>query len=539
MTDTEVIDLTAPSSPILVDEDSDGGPPSSSKPQPDATKDQKRKRKKKKRPVVDSAPEEGEVTSAPDNKAVSVAGDEGPPLFFVDLAPAPLSSASEPAPKVGESSKSAALEAASAQNEPAKLLLPDHVSVLSQGVGVPVEVITRPDEDSDDEAYIEYLDYDDRKAPGMVRYFEEEKEEPKQQKIVCKNCGQEGDHRTYECPVQICLTCGARDEHSTRSCPISKTCYTCGMKGHINKTCPQRFTIRGTQVNNYDDCDRCGSSRHHTNECPTLWRLYHYVSDADRETILRVREEKSVLGVGNGGEGYIATDEWCYNCGESGHLGDDCNSLPHPPDHPLEPSAFSSYNIMSGPFFDATTSLSKGKARRPRDWETSDHVGDGWGFNAPMNVGKQGRKKDRARMEQVAKHQEEEEDPDDWFGNPRNARNRGMTRDAQPPRNVRSEIGNENKVFTFGSMGNDRNRRFEIESSVNASRGSRYDKDRNDRYRGERAPDTFSIRGAAARDSEYPNGSSRERSRRNDHHRSDRQERRDDHRPRYKGGYAY
>ncbi|EPQ59218.1 hypothetical protein GLOTRDRAFT_136148 [Gloeophyllum trabeum ATCC 11539] len=439
MTDTEVIDLTAPSSPILVDEDSDGGPPSSSKPQPDATKDQKRKRKKKKRPVVDSAPEEGEVTSAPDNKAVSVAGDEGPPLFFVDLAPAPLSSASEPAPKVGESSKSAALEAASAQNEPAKLLLPDHVSVLSQGVGVPVEVITRPDEDSDDEAYIEYLDYDDRKAPGMVRYFEEEKEEPKQQKI----------------------------------------------------TCPQRFTIRGTQVNNYDDCDRCGSSRHHTNECPTLWRLYHYVSDADRETILRVREEKSVLGVGNGGEGYIATDEWCYNCGESGHLGDDCNSLPHPPDHPLEPSAFSSYNIMSGPFFDATTSLSKGKARRPRDWETSDHVGDGWGFNAPMNVGKQGRKKDRARMEQVAKHQEEEEDPDDWFGNPRNARNRGMTRDAQPPRNVRSEIGNENKVFTFGSMGNDRNRRFEIESSVNASRGSRYDKDRNDRYRGERAPDTF------------------------------------------------
>ena len=88
----------------------------------------------------------------------------------------------------------------------------------------------------------------------MVRYFEVEGEETSQSKpsiFKCKNCGAEGDHKTYECPIQIvsgrtlggvlahevpqCLTCGAHDEHSTRSCPIGKTCYTCGMKGHINK----------------------------------------------------------------------------------------------------------------------------------------------------------------------------------------------------------------------------------------------------------------------------------------------------------------
>ena len=57
-------------------------------------------------------------------------------------------------------------------------------------------------------------------------------------------------------------------------------------------------------------------------ECPTLWRLYDYVDDAERQVILQVREQKRVLPLGQGGEGYIATDEWCYNCGSSGHLGD-------------------------------------------------------------------------------------------------------------------------------------------------------------------------------------------------------------------------
>ena len=61
-----------------------------------------------------------------------------------------------------------------------------------------------------------------------------------------------------------CLTCGARDDHSTRSCPISKTCYTCGMKGHINKTCPNRYASRDDPSCMFDDCDRCGSRSHYT-----------------------------------------------------------------------------------------------------------------------------------------------------------------------------------------------------------------------------------------------------------------------------------
>jgi len=28
------------------------------------------------------------------------------------------------------------------------------------------------------------------------------------------------------------------------------------------------------------------------------------------------------MKLGQGGEGYVADDEWCYNCGNPGHWGD-------------------------------------------------------------------------------------------------------------------------------------------------------------------------------------------------------------------------
>lgn len=65
-------------------------------------------------------------------------------------------------------------------------------------------------------------------------------------------------------------------------------------------------------------------------------------------------------------------------------------------------------------------------ARAPRDWETSEAFGDGWGASAPVNVGKRARNKDRMRMEQRALEIQELSDGDDWFGNARNVRNRGM-----------------------------------------------------------------------------------------------------------------
>jgi len=57
-------------------------------------------------------------------------------------------------------------------------------------------------------------------------------------------------------------------------------------------------------------------------ECPTLWRIYQYVTDEERNLIKKSREEKKQFSTGRGGEGFIGTDEWCYNCANTGHLGD-------------------------------------------------------------------------------------------------------------------------------------------------------------------------------------------------------------------------
>jgi protein AIR1/2 len=82
--------------------------------------------------------------------------------------------------------------------------------------------------------------------------------------------------------------------------------------------------------------------------------------------------------------------------------------------------------MLSGPFVDAA--VLPMRARAPRDWENGETFGDGWGANAPINVGKRARNKDRARMERRALELEEEEQDDegDWFANAQNMRNRGV-----------------------------------------------------------------------------------------------------------------
>lgn len=66
-----------------------------------------------------------------------------------------------------------------------------------------------------------------------------------------------------------------------------------------------------------------------TQECPTLWRIYDYVSDERRIAILEARKAKERLELGKGGEGFVGDDLWCYNCGQDGHLGDVSIVIPH------------------------------------------------------------------------------------------------------------------------------------------------------------------------------------------------------------------
>jgi protein AIR1/2 len=53
-------------------------------------------------------------------------------------------------------------------------------------------------------------------------------------------------------------------------------------------------------------------------ECPTLWRLYEYLTDEEKINASHKRQEQSKPSLA----AYIASDEWCYNCAASDHWGD-------------------------------------------------------------------------------------------------------------------------------------------------------------------------------------------------------------------------
>ncbi|KAF9221946.1 hypothetical protein BS17DRAFT_784199 [Gyrodon lividus] len=570
---SEIIDLTvsspSPELPIEILSDGDDSPLNQHNPGQGQEKKRRKNRKRKKskglssdavdssaQPSRDQSRERcnalGRPASRPRSASplprTSAPTTDEPGLFFFDAVAAPITleeTFSDP-------------HTVESNGASSKLLLPSHVAVLgSNGDGViPVEIIAPPSLNADDEDYIEYLDYEDCKAQGLVRYFEAEGERSGQSKpsiFKCKNCGAEGDHKTYECPVQICLTCGARDEHSTRSCPISKTCYTCGMKGHINKTCPNRFFSRSISASDvHDDCDRCGSMAHKMNECPTIWRIYQYVNDNERILFKQSREEKKQFAIGEGGEGYIGTEEWCYNCANTGHLGDDCDELPHPPNLSAEHSAFSAHNIISGPFYDPATESAHIR-RGPREMQDGvdlPRLPDDWGVGAPVNVGKQGKNKDREKLEKRFREQEEGEGDDDWFNDARNARNRGMNQKGSPS-------GPRAKSMKFSSL-KDGGRKFPPPPAPSSRGGqppsllarlgdSREGSNRchSDRYEPPRGSDnSIRIRGAANdhrnRDGRYSNPRRNEWERDEDRRDRDRERYRGaerDHGPRYRGDY--
>ncbi|VDB89981.1 unnamed protein product [Peniophora sp. CBMAI 1063] len=528
-----------------------------------------RKSRRKKNKSARSSP----APAAPDSAIPNM--DD---LFFVDTAPAAIpsdlafidSKPSAPSTTSNSTEESALVKTP----ESPALLLPAHVSVLAENAdGKPIEIIRPPSpgsEGEDVEDFIQYLDYDDRPT-DLARYFE--KPEDEKRRIVCKRCGAEGEHSTGECTLKICMTCGVRGEHTTFGCPISKTCHTCGMKGHLRQNCPNRSKSRQMMDNSYNDCDRCGSSKHQTVECPTHWRMYEYVSEAERTQLLEARGRISELKLGEGGEAYIARDEWCYNCGCAGHLGDDCEET-FMEGCPTIPSAFGSYNTMSGPFYDATQPpLSPSTLNRPpREWEDGGDLMDGWGFSAPAQVGQKAKKDKKRKMEKAWQDKQEKDDEDDWFSNPRNARGRGMNGNsggggASGSGSGSGAGGAGKKKPMFLPMKTSLIDRIEgghsaagssrqSSDSRNRDRDRDWDRGRDRGGKGGRSRDNSGGGGYQKSPSSYK-GSSRDRDRERewdrgkrggggggsrDHDRRDR-DRRDDRQyssgPRYKGGYAH
>lgn len=103
-----------------------------------------------------------------------------------------------------------------------------------------------------------------------------------------------------------------------------------------------------------------------------------------------------------------------------------------------DPSAFGSYNTMSGPF--AALEHVRSDGRKPRrEWELNSNFDDGHGFTGPADVGKRGRDKERERMRRREKETREVDgDEEDWFGGrlQSNSRQRPTLRDAKGNKSI-------------------------------------------------------------------------------------------------------
>jgi protein AIR1/2 len=100
---------------------------------------------------------------------------------------------------------------------------------------------------------------------------------------------------------------------------------------------------------------------------------------------------------------------------------------------------------MSGPFYDPATepvSIKRGPRERESkiDWP---RLPDDWDADAPVDVGKRGKNKDKERLEK--RFREQEDDGEDWFNDIRNVKRRGKDQQAPPP-------GPRGKAFRFGSF---------------------------------------------------------------------------------------
>jgi protein AIR1/2 len=82
-------------------------------------------------------------------------------------------------------------------------------------------------------------------------------------------------------------------------------------------------------------------------------------------------------------------------------------------DRPPGPSAFSTYNVMSGPFYNPNEKRLPAKPRQLGVWESADNLPERWGHGLPIKVGEQAKKKAKEKLERQARALDESED--DWF----------------------------------------------------------------------------------------------------------------------------
>jgi hypothetical protein len=161
--------------------------------------------------------------------------------------------------------------------------------------------------------------------------------------------------------------------------------------------------------------------------CPTLWRIYSYLTPDERTETLatrtRLHEEGGFEGdvlIHNPDDEY---DGWCYNCAGDDHYGDDCpepriSRAPRP-----DFSAFSAYNSQNSPFWTGP-STSKRPPRPKRNRPAASSYQPQRDLAVPdemANVGWRGKQREKQKALEYEKARKAAEDDDagsSWFDRP-------------------------------------------------------------------------------------------------------------------------
>lgn len=120
--------------------------------------------------------------------------------------------------------------------------------------------------------------------------------------VRCLVCAQEG-HMAGFCSNLRCDICGTYKQHFTKQCPQTKRCAKCRERGHQEPNC--HYKLRRLDQDEMT-CDLCQRDGHNEDNCELLWRT------SGRPWESNLADRKIRLE--------------CYECGRSGHLGNDCST---------------------------------------------------------------------------------------------------------------------------------------------------------------------------------------------------------------------
>lgn len=189
----EIIDLTEsppPPEPIVIDSGSDEADANNSKTTRQERTPRRRKKKRKKASLEAGEVEESDLGEGSNPKRQVTLGSGDPAagrrsrspgprqkspdapddfadLFFVDIKPTSIASAAKPT----NTTRAPSEPTSNKEVDKPQLLLPEHVSVFGLGESGegPVEIIRPLTPNTDEEDFIEYLDYDDRNKVSFYK----------------------------------------------------------------------------------------------------------------------------------------------------------------------------------------------------------------------------------------------------------------------------------------------------------------------------------------------------------------------------------